>query len=127
MVEVILWDTLTVSRAAKNRSWCAITAVTSARTRAWIRATPRAAKELGLGAASARPIRMPPQRVLRDRLRELCGATIGVIVTDSFGRPFREGTVGVAIGVAGMPALDDQRGPRRSRRSNHGGDHDGTG
>lgn len=35
---------------------------------------------------------------------------IGVIVTDSLGRPFREGTVGAAIGVAGVPAVWDQRG-----------------
>jgi coenzyme F420-0:L-glutamate ligase/coenzyme F420-1:gamma-L-glutamate ligase len=37
-------------------------------------------------------------------------ARIGVVVSDSFGRPFRLGTVGVAIGVAGMPALWDKRG-----------------
>jgi coenzyme F420-0:L-glutamate ligase/coenzyme F420-1:gamma-L-glutamate ligase len=37
-------------------------------------------------------------------------AAIGVVITDSFGRPFRLGTVGVAVGVAGMPALWDQRG-----------------
>ncbi len=35
---------------------------------------------------------------------------IGVVVTDSMGRPFRVGTVGQAIGVAGLPALYDQRG-----------------
>jgi coenzyme F420-0:L-glutamate ligase / coenzyme F420-1:gamma-L-glutamate ligase len=33
-----------------------------------------------------------------------------VIVTDSFGRPFRQGTTDVAIGVAGVPALVDLRG-----------------
>ena len=32
------------------------------------------------------------------------------MVTDSHGRPFRLGTVGVAIGVAGLPALWDRRG-----------------
>ena len=36
----------------------------------------------------------------------------GVVITDSFGRPFREGTVGVAIGAAGLPALHDLRGRR---------------
>ena len=35
---------------------------------------------------------------------------IGVVVTDSFGRPFRLGTVGMAIGVAGLPPLWDRRG-----------------
>lgn len=35
---------------------------------------------------------------------------IGIVITDSLGRPFRLGTVGAAIGVAGMPALWDRRG-----------------
>ena len=38
------------------------------------------------------------------------GADVGVIVTDSFGRPFRQGTTDVAIGVAGVPAIIDLRG-----------------
>ena len=38
------------------------------------------------------------------------GASVGVVITDSFGRPFRMGTVGVAIGVAGLPPLWDRRG-----------------
>jgi coenzyme F420-0:L-glutamate ligase / coenzyme F420-1:gamma-L-glutamate ligase len=49
---------------------------------------------------------------LRERLRELSGAVVGVIVTDSFGRPFRQGTTDVAIGVAGVPAIIDLRGTR---------------
>jgi coenzyme F420-0:L-glutamate ligase/coenzyme F420-1:gamma-L-glutamate ligase len=49
-------------------------------------------------------------RALRQRLRELTGATVGVVVTDSFGRPFRQGTTDVALGVAGIPALLDLRG-----------------
>jgi coenzyme F420-0:L-glutamate ligase/coenzyme F420-1:gamma-L-glutamate ligase len=41
-------------------------------------------------------------------------ATLGcaVVISDSFGRPFRLGSVGVAIGAAGLPALHDQRGRR---------------
>ena len=35
---------------------------------------------------------------------------MGVIVTDSWGRPFRRGTVGFAVGVAGVPAVWDRRG-----------------
>jgi len=35
---------------------------------------------------------------------------VGVVVTDSFGRPFRQGTTDVAIGVAGIPAIVDLRG-----------------
>ncbi len=38
------------------------------------------------------------------------GADIGVVITDSHGRPFRLGTLGVAIGVAGLPALWDRVG-----------------
>jgi len=38
------------------------------------------------------------------------GRAVGVIINDSFGRPWRMGTVGVAIGVAGWPATLDLRG-----------------
>jgi coenzyme F420-0:L-glutamate ligase/coenzyme F420-1:gamma-L-glutamate ligase len=47
---------------------------------------------------------------LRVRLAERFGVAPGVIVSDSFGRPWRRGTCGVAIGVAGLPALTDMRG-----------------
>jgi coenzyme F420-0:L-glutamate ligase/coenzyme F420-1:gamma-L-glutamate ligase len=40
------------------------------------------------------------------------GVDVGVVITDSHGRPFRIGTVGAAIGVAGLPALFDHRGMR---------------
>jgi coenzyme F420-0:L-glutamate ligase/coenzyme F420-1:gamma-L-glutamate ligase len=43
-------------------------------------------------------------------LERRAGCEIGVIINDSFGRPWRIGTVGVAIGAAGLPALLDQRG-----------------
>ena len=43
-------------------------------------------------------------------LEEAGGGPLGVIVCDSFGRPFREAQVNVAVGVAGMPALTDHRG-----------------
>ncbi|MBS9478010.1 coenzyme F420-0:L-glutamate ligase [Ancylobacter radicis] len=38
------------------------------------------------------------------------GARVGVVINDSFGRPWRRGTTGVAIGAAGLPALVDRRG-----------------
>ena len=47
---------------------------------------------------------------IRARIRDLTGATVAVIVTDSFGRPFRKGTTDVAIGVAGLAPLRDLRG-----------------
>lgn len=49
-------------------------------------------------------------RRLRDRLRELTGTGPGVIVSDTFGRPWRLGIVNVALGVAGLPAMIDLRG-----------------
>ena len=47
---------------------------------------------------------------IRDRVHELAGKTVGVVITDSFGRPFRHGTTDVAIGIAGVPAIIDLRG-----------------
>jgi coenzyme F420-0:L-glutamate ligase/coenzyme F420-1:gamma-L-glutamate ligase len=49
-------------------------------------------------------------RRLREAIRAACGADIGVVVNDSFGRAWRNGVAGVAIGVAGVPALIDLRG-----------------
>lgn len=49
-------------------------------------------------------------RALRERLLALTGADAGIVISDSHGRPFRNGNVGVAIGVAGVPALLDFRG-----------------
>jgi len=46
----------------------------------------------------------------RERVRELTGRTVGVLVTDSFGRPWRQGTTDVAIGAAGLPVVLDLRG-----------------
>jgi coenzyme F420-0:L-glutamate ligase/coenzyme F420-1:gamma-L-glutamate ligase len=47
---------------------------------------------------------------LRQQLAARTGKRIAVIISDSFGRPFRRGTVGVALGAAGLPALIDWRG-----------------
>lgn len=47
---------------------------------------------------------------LRERIQAATGAPIGIIISDTHGRPFRLGNVGVAIGVAGLPALEDLRG-----------------
>lgn len=49
-------------------------------------------------------------RRLRDAVRAATGATIAVIISDSHGRAWRLGTVGVAIGVAGLHPLTDLRG-----------------
>jgi coenzyme F420-0:L-glutamate ligase/coenzyme F420-1:gamma-L-glutamate ligase len=49
-------------------------------------------------------------RRIRSTLGQLTGHRVAVIVTDSFGRPFRRGTTDVAIGVAGLTPLLDLRG-----------------
>jgi coenzyme F420-0:L-glutamate ligase/coenzyme F420-1:gamma-L-glutamate ligase len=49
-------------------------------------------------------------RALREQLVAAYGVPVGVIVSDSFGRPWRRGTVGVAIGAAGLPSIIDWRG-----------------
>ena len=49
-------------------------------------------------------------RKLRDELNEKTGVEIGGLIIDSFGRAWRNGVTGTAIGVAGLPALIDLRG-----------------
>jgi coenzyme F420-0:L-glutamate ligase/coenzyme F420-1:gamma-L-glutamate ligase len=49
---------------------------------------------------------------IRRKIQKLTGKKIAVIITDSFGRPFRIGSVGVALGVAGISPLKDQRGKK---------------
>jgi len=51
---------------------------------------------------------------LREAFRERAGVDVGVIVSDSFGRPFRQGTTDVALGAAGLTPLRDLRGVRDS-------------
>lgn len=49
-------------------------------------------------------------RTIREGLRAHTGVAPAVVISDSFGRPWRLGSVNVAIGVAGLPALVDRRG-----------------
>ncbi|OII67520.1 coenzyme F420-0:L-glutamate ligase [Streptomyces sp. CC77] len=49
-------------------------------------------------------------RAIRSGLRDALGVTVGVVVTDTFGRPWRSGLTDVAIGAAGVRVLDDLRG-----------------
>ncbi len=51
-------------------------------------------------------------RALRAGLEQRLGVAPGIVISDSHGRPFRIGTVGVAIGLAGIPAVMDLRGMR---------------
>lgn len=49
---------------------------------------------------------------IREGLREALSVDVGVVVTDTFGRPWRSGLTDVAIGAAGVRVLDDLRGGR---------------
>jgi coenzyme F420-0:L-glutamate ligase/coenzyme F420-1:gamma-L-glutamate ligase len=51
-------------------------------------------------------------RALRERLVDGCGRDVGVLVTDSFGRPWRQGTTDVAIGAAGIEVMRELSGER---------------
>jgi coenzyme F420-0:L-glutamate ligase/coenzyme F420-1:gamma-L-glutamate ligase len=115
LIEVILWDSERVSRAAKN--------VLIVR-----HAGGHVSANAGIDQSNARPraaaqssgpwvLRLPADadasaRRLRASLHAGFGVDVGVVISDSFGRPFRLGTVGNAIGAAGLPVLFDQRGDR---------------
>jgi coenzyme F420-0:L-glutamate ligase / coenzyme F420-1:gamma-L-glutamate ligase len=49
-------------------------------------------------------------RGLRTRVEELSGRTVGVVVSDTAGRPWREGQTDIAVGCAGLVPLDDHAG-----------------
>jgi coenzyme F420-0:L-glutamate ligase / coenzyme F420-1:gamma-L-glutamate ligase len=51
-------------------------------------------------------------RRLREHFRTVTGRNVGVLVTDSFGRPWRQGTIDVALGAAGIEVMRDLRGRR---------------
>ncbi|WP_309493450.1 coenzyme F420-0:L-glutamate ligase [Candidatus Hecatella orcuttiae] len=51
-------------------------------------------------------------RKLREQLMKLSGKKLAVIITDTFGRPFRMGQVNVAIGVAGLRPIHDRKGEK---------------
>lgn len=67
-------------------------------------------------AAGAEPVLLLPRdpdasaSLLRDRLAALGGVAPAIIISDSFGRAWRCGTTGVALGAAGLPAVMDMRG-----------------
>ncbi len=70
---------------------------------------------VGLGQAALLP--EDPDRSakqIRAEIQEGCGAAPAVIISDSFGRPWRLGTVDVAVGIAGMKADKDERGSKDS-------------
>lgn len=51
-------------------------------------------------------------RDIREEIERKTGKRVGVVISDSFGRPFRKGSIGVAIGASGIKALYDRRGEK---------------
>ena len=51
-------------------------------------------------------------RVIRENIESKTGRKVGVVIIDSHGRAWRNGTVGVAIGMSGVPGLVDMRGDK---------------
>jgi coenzyme F420-0:L-glutamate ligase/coenzyme F420-1:gamma-L-glutamate ligase len=107
LVEVILWDTAEVIRAQPGL-------LIVEHALGFISAN------AGLDHSNVSPdpgtfLRLPPDpdrsaRSIRHRLTELTGATSPVLIIDSHGRPWRQGTTGVVIGLSGLAPVKDLRG-----------------
>jgi coenzyme F420-0:L-glutamate ligase/coenzyme F420-1:gamma-L-glutamate ligase len=107
LVEVILWDTAEVIRARPNL-------LIVAHHLGFISAN-AGVDHSNVGVESDMVLRLPADpdasaRRLHQRLRELTGTAPAVVIVDSHGRPWREGTLGTAIGVAGLVPVQDLRG-----------------
>lgn len=110
LVEVILWDTAEVLRARPGL-------IIVEHRLGFVCAN------AGVDRSNVAPegeeivLRLPEDpdasaRRIREGLRERFGVDLGVIIADSHGRAHRKGVIGVAIGVSGLPALEDWRGRR---------------
>ncbi|CAG0947323.1 partial coenzyme F420-0:L-glutamate ligase / coenzyme F420-1:gamma-L-glutamate ligase, partial [Anaerolineae bacterium] len=107
--EVVLWDTREIVRVREGL-------IIVETNQGWVCAN------AGIDRSNVAPhddeewvLRLPEDadrsaRDLRARLCELTGHTVGIIINDTHGRAWRNGAVGVAIGVAGLPAIEDLRG-----------------
>jgi coenzyme F420-0:L-glutamate ligase / coenzyme F420-1:gamma-L-glutamate ligase len=107
MVELVLRESNSVSRAARGvlvvEHWLGFVCANAG------------IDQSNLAGGEARALLLPldPDRdaaTIREVMRRVYNADVGVIVSDSHGRPFRMGNIGVAIGVAGMPGILDLRG-----------------
>lgn len=68
---------------------------------------------VGLGKAALLPLDPDASaRRIREEIRKHCGQSPPVIISDSFGRPWRLGTADVAVGIAGMKPVKDERGSK---------------
>jgi coenzyme F420-0:L-glutamate ligase/coenzyme F420-1:gamma-L-glutamate ligase len=70
----------------------------------------------GPGASAKEYVLLLPEnpdqsaRNIREQIKQKTGINIGVMIIDSHGRAWRNGTVGICIGLSGLPALIDERG-----------------
>jgi len=70
----------------------------------------------GIGDAAEEWVLLLPEEpdhsaeTMRNEIQSKTGKRIGILIIDSHGRAWRNGTVGIAIGIAGMPGLEDLRG-----------------
>lgn len=70
----------------------------------------------GLGVKAEENVLLLPEnpdrsaRNIREQIKQKTGVNIGVMIIDSHGRAWRNGTVGICIGLSGLPALIDERG-----------------
>lgn len=107
LVEVILWDTAEVIRARYG-------VLIVAHHLGFICAN-AGVDHSNVGTEDDLVLRLPADpdesaRRLRTRLRELTSASPAIIINDSHGRPWREGTEGLTIGLAGLGPVQDLRG-----------------
>ncbi|MCS7059962.1 MAG: coenzyme F420-0:L-glutamate ligase [Anaerolineae bacterium] len=109
LVELILRESDSVSRAAPG--------VLITRHRLGFTSANAAIDHSNVGADPDLVLLMPADpdasaRALCARLSHAFGIHLPVVIADSHGRPHRLGTIGVAVGVAGMPGIEDWRGRR---------------
>jgi coenzyme F420-0:L-glutamate ligase/coenzyme F420-1:gamma-L-glutamate ligase len=113
VLEVVLWESERISRAAFG-------ALIVRHHGGHVSAN------AGLDESNAAPAHAPPgsgpwllrlpsdpdasAKQLREQLERAFAVRLGVIISDSFGRPFRQGSLGTAVGLSGLPALHDRRG-----------------
>ena len=70
----------------------------------------------GLGVRAEEHVLLLPEnpdqsaRNIREQIKQKTGVNVGVMIIDSHGRAWRNGTVGICIGLSGIPALIDERG-----------------
>ena len=109
LVEVVLQESSRVSRTAPN------TLITTHRL--GFTCANAGIDQSNIEGDEARVLLLPRDpdgsaEAIRAALKAVTGASVGIVISDSHGRPFRLGNGGIAVGVAGMPALLDLRGQR---------------